>query len=148
MGRTYLNLNILGFGGGGVPIRFENCNHCNVFFVFVLFIYCYLFHTLIFTLHCLQREFLLSKTKPDERCALCCKSSGNRKEDPLQQVKVLSQYSETQEKRSLETIFFAQLELPVEQLTTMGDKGVCVADVHIAAEEQPKAGQEQHYNPK
>ena len=30
----------------------------------------------------------------------------------------------------------------------MGDKGVCVADVHIAAEEQPKAGQEQHYNPK
>ena len=30
----------------------------------------------------------------------------------------------------------------------MGDKGVCVADVHIAAEEQPKAGQEQHNNPK
>ena len=30
----------------------------------------------------------------------------------------------------------------------MGDEGVCVADVHIAAEEQPKAGQEQHNNPK
>ena len=29
-----------------------------------------------------------------------------------------------------------------------GDEGVCVADVHIAAEEQPKAGQEQHNNPK
>ena len=44
--------------------------------------------------------------------------------------------------------FFTQLELPVEQLTTMRDEGVCVADVHIAAKEQPKAGQEQHYNPK
>ena len=30
----------------------------------------------------------------------------------------------------------------------MGDEGVCEADVHIAAEEQPKAGQEQHNNPK
>ena len=58
------------------------------------------------------------------------------------------QYSETQKKRSLKIFFYTQLELPVEQLTTMGDEGVCVADVHIAAEEQPKAGQEQHYNPK
>ena len=55
-------------------------------------------------------------------------------------VKVYYQHLEAQENQ----LFRKDYRKPVEQLATVGYETICVPDVHVAAEEQAKAGQEQH----
>ena len=55
-------------------------------------------------------------------------------------VKVYYQHLEAQENQ----LFRKDYRKPVEQLATVGHETICVSDVHVAAEEQAKAGQEQH----
>ena len=51
-------------------------------------------------------------------------------------VKVYYQHLEAQENQ----LFRKDYRKPVEQLATVGHETICVSDVHVAAEEQAKAG--------